>query len=386
MQYGVYPAQYGRNTGQINVSTKSGTNSYHGALWEFNRNSVKDAFNYNFSNGAPTKSPLNRNQFGFTLAGPVRIPKLFNGKDRLFFMTNYEGQRFYTADQLSAVLPPTAFTGNGGAAVADFSGLVSSARTAYSHLRPADRIRRSRHLFCGPIWFSSPAYWHWPSTTCTVGTGTCNMIPMTRFDKDAVSLLKYWITPTVSNVAPGQVNYVALSSLSDNSDQFTVRIDLTESQKSTWFGRYSWSNELNVTPAPTIGSGSILTNTVHQSSIGNTRSITPSITNEFLFGYSGMINGLLPNSAYVSSLNIVGSLPNGVPAGLAAPTPIIYGIPGIGMTNYTGFGAGNAGQIAISLRSHLPGGRQRIDGPRKHTIQYGVEFRRDQYNQQEIPM
>ena len=98
VQYGIYPAEYGRNTGQINVSSKSGTNQYHGALWEFNRNSVADAFNYNFSSNAALKSPLNRNQFGFTLGGPVRIPRIFNGKDRLFFMTNYEGQRWYTAE------------------------------------------------------------------------------------------------------------------------------------------------------------------------------------------------------------------------------------------------------------------------------------------------
>ena len=64
-----------------------------------------DAASYQFTSTAPVTSPLNRNQFGYTLGGPVRIPKLFNGKDRLFFMTNYEGQRWYTQTVSTATVP-----------------------------------------------------------------------------------------------------------------------------------------------------------------------------------------------------------------------------------------------------------------------------------------
>src|SRR6266849_6393848 len=91
VQSGIYPAEFGREAGQINVSTKSGNNDFHGTLFEFLRNSDLDAKPYDFIGTSPAKAPFRWNQYGFTLGGPVSIPKLFNGKDKLFFMSNFEG-------------------------------------------------------------------------------------------------------------------------------------------------------------------------------------------------------------------------------------------------------------------------------------------------------
>src|SRR2546427_12735167 len=88
VQTGVYPAEFGRATSQVNVSTKSGTNAYHGTLFEFFRNSKLDALDYSFTTAPVLKNPFVRNQYGFVLGGPVQIPKLFNGKNRLFFVAN----------------------------------------------------------------------------------------------------------------------------------------------------------------------------------------------------------------------------------------------------------------------------------------------------------
>ena len=90
VQTGIYPAEFGREVTQINVSTKAGGNDYHGTLFEFLRNDVLDAKIYAFGASRPDKEPFKWNQFGFTLGGPISIPKLFNGKNRLFFMANYE--------------------------------------------------------------------------------------------------------------------------------------------------------------------------------------------------------------------------------------------------------------------------------------------------------
>src|SRR5262249_13382707 len=90
VQTGVYPAEFGRNVAQINVSTKAGTNAFHGALFEFFRNSKMDANDFGFTSTAPVKNPFVRNQYGFTLGGPVLIPRVLNGRNRLFFMANYE--------------------------------------------------------------------------------------------------------------------------------------------------------------------------------------------------------------------------------------------------------------------------------------------------------
>src|SRR5512133_1744298 len=81
VQTGVYPAEFGHNATQINVSTKSGGNSFHGALFEFLRNDKFDAKPYAFAANPPAKSPFKWNQYGFELDGPVRIPKIFNGHD-----------------------------------------------------------------------------------------------------------------------------------------------------------------------------------------------------------------------------------------------------------------------------------------------------------------
>src|SRR5215467_13499485 len=89
-----YTAEYGRNGGgTIIVVVKSGTNSLHGSLYDYVRN---DAFNasdfFNNAQGNP-RPVLKRHQFGATLGGPITIPKLVNGKDRFFFFFSYQGQR-----------------------------------------------------------------------------------------------------------------------------------------------------------------------------------------------------------------------------------------------------------------------------------------------------
>ncbi len=98
VQTGTYSAQYGAYMGvHINMVTKSGTNQIHGALVEFLRNQVLDARAFftlpTPANPTAAKPPLRQNQFGYELDGPVYIPKLYNGKDKTFFMSSYEGYR-----------------------------------------------------------------------------------------------------------------------------------------------------------------------------------------------------------------------------------------------------------------------------------------------------
>jgi hypothetical protein len=98
VQTGTYSAQYGAYMGvHINMITKSGTNQFHGAAVEFLRNQVLDARTF-FTLPTPVnptakKPPLRQNQFGLEFDGPVVIPKLYNGKDKTFFMASYEGYR-----------------------------------------------------------------------------------------------------------------------------------------------------------------------------------------------------------------------------------------------------------------------------------------------------
>jgi hypothetical protein len=94
VQTSTYSAEYGRQPGgQISIVTRSGTNNFHGSLYEYLRNTVFDANNWfaNFNNRP--RPPEQQNDFGGTLGGPVRIPGLYNGKDRTFFFFSYEGLR-----------------------------------------------------------------------------------------------------------------------------------------------------------------------------------------------------------------------------------------------------------------------------------------------------
>ena len=95
-----FSAEYGRNSGAIvNIATRSGTNEYHGELFEFLRNEKLDARNFFDLNSEPP--PFKRNQFGFNLGGPIHLPRFgeggpvlsYKGTNRTFFFLSYEGLR-----------------------------------------------------------------------------------------------------------------------------------------------------------------------------------------------------------------------------------------------------------------------------------------------------
>ena len=154
VQTGIFPAEFGRATAQINVSTKSGTNQFHGALFEFLRNSALDANNYSFTSVHPVKDPFKRNQFGFTVGGPIV-------KDRLFFMTNYEGLRDRKGLRTVATVPDNTMRAG------DFSGISS---IIYD---PATRQRQT-------------------DGTITATPFANNMIPSSRWDPKTQQLLEFY--------------------------------------------------------------------------------------------------------------------------------------------------------------------------------------------------
>src|SRR2546421_2327059 len=108
-----FSAEYGRNSGTIvNILTRSGTNDWHGELFEFLRNDALDARNF-FDIRKP---PFKRNQFGFALGGPIMLPRFgeggprfgYNGKNKTFFFFSYEGLRQRQGLTLNADVPTDA--------------------------------------------------------------------------------------------------------------------------------------------------------------------------------------------------------------------------------------------------------------------------------------
>jgi hypothetical protein len=348
VQTGVYPAEFGRAASQVNVSTRGGGNDYHGALYEFLRNDKMDARAYNFTaaDHLRVKNPFQWNQYGFTFGGPVRIPKVINGRDRLFFMSNFE--RFRERERPVAVysLPSAAMrTGN-------FSELSAALFDPAGRSRAAD----------GTI-------------IATQFPG--NIIPSNRRSFQAGVLEEFIPLPNrPSEAAPGGAplrNYQTTLRNTNDKDQFHLRLDWVESAKSSWYGRYSWSDEAIITGGLRLNGRKILSR-AKQYMLNNTRTITPAAVNEFRFGVNTFFNAASGELAFVrdvlSELRITGI------AGAPAPAwgiPAIGGIPGI-----SGWGGGgdpyetrNASFQALDTFSLLRG---------KHSFRFGGEVRRDRYN------
>ncbi len=135
---GTYSAEYGHNAGaQVEILTRPGTNQLHGALFEFVRNDNFDARNY-FRPEPLSKDVLRRNQFGFVLHGPVYIPKVYNGRDKTFWMVNYEAQRETQEAASIASVVPDAFRRG------DFSSFTSPLRDPLGGTFPGNQIPPSR--------------------------------------------------------------------------------------------------------------------------------------------------------------------------------------------------------------------------------------------------
>jgi len=350
VQTGVYPAEFGRATSQINVSTKPGTNAFHGALFEFLRNAKLDARDFRFVTAEQRRNPYVRNQYGFTLGGPVWIPKVFHGRNRLFFMTNYEALRDRKGSfRVSDVPSPAMRAGS-------FVGVTNATGVAQTIFDPGTRVRQGTAIVAQPF--------------------AGNVIPANRFNGKAVKLLDLYPVPNVPATSLAR-NYQVERVRQQDADQFTARADFAENSNSNWFGRWSWGNDFEVQPSNFVGSGGTKLDTrVQQVMLSNTRVLRPTIVNEFRFGYNRFYNTNTQENAFVR--NVVGEI--GGLLGIATPEPVIYGAPSIGITGYSGFG--DTSLAPNITRNHT---FQWIDNVSiikgRHSLRFGGEFRRDRVNQ-----
>jgi hypothetical protein len=186
IQISDYGAQFGRAAGAVlNAVTKSGSNQLHGNVWEFFRNDKLNAADYFQSTSGQPKGKYHLNQFGFTLGGPVVIPHLYSGLNRTFFFVDYEGTRIDQATLTRATVPTQAEANSG---FTDFSDLITNQTGTTT-----DALGRIFPL--GTIFD--------PTTTRLVGSNYVrdpfpgNIVPATRLDPNAVSLLKLLPQPNL---------------------------------------------------------------------------------------------------------------------------------------------------------------------------------------------
>ncbi len=299
IETGTYPAQYGGYLGvHMNMTTKSGTNELHGTAFEYVRNDLFDGRNF-FQAASTAKIPYRRNQFGAELGGPVMIPKLYSGKDKTFFMVDYEGLR-----QVESI--PTL-------------GTVLTNR-----MRAGDFSELSTPI-SDPLLPGDPTF---PG----------NVIPQQYQSPQAIALLNFLPSPT----GPGLSNNLNTSVASNDSwDQTVNRIDENISDKTRLFFRiayftdspfYGSVNPYSALPGP---------NTDLNFVVGYTQILNSEMVNDFRIGRQlvGVVSGDIfsGNQALMSQAQSIG-----IPGFQPATTSLyLEGVPTASISGYTAIASGD---------------------------------------------
>ncbi|HTT61666.1 MAG TPA: carboxypeptidase regulatory-like domain-containing protein [Bryobacteraceae bacterium] len=283
---GKYNAEFGfSGSAVINVVTKSGTNEFHGALFEFLRNDYTDALNY----FAEQATPFRRNQFGGALGGPVK-------KNRLFFFGDYQGTRFSTSSP-GFTTAPTDKMYNG-----DFSEL-------YDLTQPLDAAGNKYGQIYDPFSRVFDANGNVVSATPFPN----NVIPQSQFDPVAAKMNADKIFG-VANLPGISNNLYYLYTNQQTVDQGDGRGDYYLSDKDRFFYRYSRMDAIN-NNATNVNefwqAGQADSNTVNQNmQLTYLRTIGAAISNELRLGYN-RTNVHTSNKTMSKAWNNYYGLPNG---------------------------------------------------------------------------
>lgn len=218
VQTNTYDAQYGRTGGGVvNVSLKAGTNDLHGVLYHYLRNDKLNANAFETNAAGLGRSAFRWNQPGLVFHGPVVIPKLYNGKNKTFFMFSWEKIKSSIPLPQNYTVPTNEQRGG------DFSRTLQANGQPILVYDPAttrpDGANYTRLPFAG------------------------NLIPSNRVDPVAANLLKFIPVPNQAGNAQGFFNMISSpNSVSDEYDQYAIRIDQQITSKHRFFSRYVRGN------------------------------------------------------------------------------------------------------------------------------------------------
>jgi hypothetical protein len=259
------PAEFGNFMGAIiSVTTKSGTNQYHGSAFEFFRNNVLNANEWSNNFNGDARPAVRWNNFGGTVGGPIK-------KDKLFFFADYQGSRDDTPTSIQTTTLYTAAERQG-----NFSQLLTLASPIQLFNPFSVNAAGNRAPFAG------------------------NVIPSSLFSPAASKILtsQYYPQPTNGNLIN---NYQYAQNTAINGDQGDVKIDWNLSDKDRFYGRYSESRYDNpVTNTYPLIYNSFSTTPTHTGVVDWTRTISPSLVNEARFGVNYVFNN---NGAATNGLN-----------------------------------------------------------------------------------
>ena len=289
-----FDAEYGRNSGSVvNVVTKSGTNNFHGNVYEFFRNTVLNADPYCFTSvdGIPCDKPkFNQNQFGGTFGGPII-------KDRTFFFASYEGRRIRQGIPSPLVFVPSASERPSATQpFADFSDESTFSGTLDSAFALNQRTGCTTALGSAP---------NIPDGQLYSDLFPGNRIPLACLDPTAVDLLQYVPIP-----ANNSNKLVTTPVQPERGDQFTVRVDhrLNTNQNLSFY--YYFDDHRLTSPfaffeaagANVPGFGSITDERFQQWNISHTWTISNTTVNEFRFNYNREAQGTFQHPTFTTTV------------------------------------------------------------------------------------
>ena len=330
VQTNSYSAEFGRGNGAImNAVIKSGTNSFHGNVYEFLRNDIFDANNAFNTFG---RQQYQQNQFGGTIGGPII-------KSRLFFFTDYEGLRIRQAEPQALLIPSAAMVAG------DFSSFLGPAIPGVvdcsGNPTYQGEIFNSRLTQVSPL--NATGYCGVPIATDSSGNPT-NIFPSngpSAINPAAKSLAALY---PASNYSNSGNNYFADPKKSQNQNNFDVRIDYNRSSNDSLFGRLSYENQPTLTPGPFdsyLDGGGFAAgnqdNTYWSVAISETHLFKPTLINEFRFGYNHINSHRLPpyaNTNVSSQLGLIGVPYEAGIGGLPAMSFTTDGLSSIGSSDF----------------------------------------------------
>jgi hypothetical protein len=325
VQMNFMDASYGHGAAGIEMVSKRGTNSFHGAAYDFLRNRALQAGN--FFRPATGNPRFTYNQFGVAVGGPIR-------KDKTFIFGNYEGKRDSTGDIYQGLVP--------------------------------DNLMKTGNFTDAGVTIKDPLNGNAPFPG--------DIIPQTRVDPLAAALLQYF--PTANITRPG-VNYLYTPSDHERRDQFTVRVDHEFSSNTHLFGRYTFADDMLLNAAYRVGLGLIRPDKTQVPVVGLTHVFSPTLISETRLNFFKAYLARIPDGG-ASSTNYAAQL------GLQNldPLPGYYALPNLSFTGYTTGGNSNAtgfvgyGCCATQNNIYYRAGETLTWIKGSHNIRFGTDINR----------
>ena len=277
-------ARFGAAAGaNINVSIRSGTNEYHVGVYEFLRNSKLDSRSY----FAATRPAFKFNQFGFTLGGPVQIPKIYNGKNRTFFFFNYEGFQQRRAATQVVTIPNAAWK----------RGDLSLNLNGQTPLPPIYDPYTERQT--GVNAQGQPIYTRQPFPN--------NQIPVGRFPAYVNTYLNMWFPSTLLPMNLNNTgNYINSTGSAREDNQTHARIDHKIADHNNLFGRVSWSDIFQRDPQNLPNANQRTFNKYVGVTLSDTHIFSPSMILDTRFGYLRANLGQGPIHQFIDAYKAAG--------------------------------------------------------------------------------